>query len=47
MKKKFIGFYVTPVQYRKIKQAAEKSRRPVSQYIRLKLLEEKKAGNEF
>ena len=36
--RKFIGFYCTPTEARKIKAAAKRNRRSVSSYIRAKLL---------
>tara|TARA_R100000458_G_scaffold59766_1_gene71637 strand:+ start:1965 stop:2120 length:156 start_codon:yes stop_codon:yes gene_type:complete len=36
--KKFIGFYVSKSQAKKIKDAANRDRRSVSSYLRLKVL---------
>lgn len=36
--KKFIGFYCTPAQAKKIRAAARRDGRPVSEYIRRALL---------
>jgi len=37
--KKFIGFYVSKSQAKKIQSAAKRDRRSISSYLRLKVLE--------